>query len=228
MMEKRLTLIFLLFICLCVDSAYARQTLTDLTIQADGNAPVVKNDVAAAREKAVKNALERAIMQAMTGCLPDKFDDEKFQAVKSIMTGGVERYVKNYRMISERTEQEVCTVSLNVVMAAALVRNDLLQMGFLQEQGKKEGASVALSLKGMKKYSDFAGVKAFLQGHSEMVKSFYPCRLGWQQAHFDLMVAGSLQSFLVELENSGRYAVETRHKNQDIVEIYLQVKEEVR
>ena len=227
-MEKRLTLIFLLFICLCVDSAYARQVLTDLTLQVEGTAPVIKNDVAAAREKAVKNALEKAIMQAMAGFLPDKFEEEKFQALKSIMIGRVEQYVKNYRMISERKEQDACTVKLNVVLASALVKNDLLQMGFLRKQGKKEGASVALSLKGMKKYSDFSGVKSFLQSRPQMVKSFYPCRLGSQQAHFDLIVAGSVQNFLVELENSGRYSVGTRHKNQDIVEINLQVKEEVR
>lgn len=223
-MKKHLALTFLLFICFPCGSAYALQTLTDLTIQVEGIAPIAKNDVVRAREKAVENALEKAVMQAVTVCLSGKYEDEKMQALQSMMIGKVERYVRNYRMIWERKEQDDYTVNLNVVMALVLVRRDLLQMGFLQ----KEGASVGLSLKGMKKYSDFAGLKDFLQSSPQMVKSFYPCRLEWQQAHFDLIVVGSVRKFLVELENSGRYSVETRRKNQDIVEINLQVVKEVR
>ncbi len=140
--------------------------------------------MARAREEAVKNALEKAIMQAAAKILLDKFEDEKFQAVKSIMIGKADRYIKNYRMISENRQHDEYTANVNVVVALAPVRDDLLQMGVLQDQGEKEGVSVSLSLKGMKKYSDFAHLKTFLQNRPKIVKSVYPCRLEWQQAAF--------------------------------------------
>ena len=227
-MKKKLLLIFILLICIFLNSAYAAQTTTDLTLQVDGLAPVVKNDVARAREEAVKNALEKAIMQAAAKILLDKFEDEKFQAVKSIMVGKVDRYIKNYRMISENRQHDEYTANVHVVVALAPVRDDLLQMGILQEQGEKEGVSVSLSLKGMKKYSDFDYLKTFLQNRPKIVKSVYPCSLEWQQAHCNLVLAADVQNLLSELEISGKYSLEALKKNQDIVEIILYVKEEVR
>jgi hypothetical protein len=226
-MRTPLALIFLLFTCIHCNSVYARQMLTDLNFQIAGSASILKNDVAGAREEAIKNALENAIIHT-AGILSGKFDDEKFQTMKSVMISKAERYVKHYRVISESREHDTYTVNLNVVITSAPVRKALLQMGLLWEQGKKEGIAVALSLKGMKKYSDFADLKAFLQNRFQIVKSIYPCRLEWRQAYFDLVVVGSVRNLLVELANSGKYSMETNYNDKDIVEIYLQVKEEAR
>ncbi len=45
--------------------------------------------------------------------------------------------------------------------------------------------------------------------------------------HFDLVIVGSVQNLVAELEKSGRYSLESLKKNQNVVEINLQVKEEV-
>jgi len=97
----------------------------------------------------------------------------------------------------------------------------------LQDQGEKEGVAVSLSLKGMKKYSDFAHLKTFLQNRPKIVKSAYPCCLEWQRADFDLIIIGSVESLVAELEKSGRYSLGSLKKNKNVVEIHLQVKEEV-
>ena len=97
----------------------------------------------------------------------------------------------------------------------------------LQDQGEKEGVAVSLSLKGMKKYSDFAHLKTFLQNLPKIVKSAYPCCLEWQRADFNLIIIGSVQSLVAELEKSQRYSLESLKKNKNVVEIHLQVNEEV-
>lgn len=227
-MRKNLWLIFFLLTVVFMDAAYAGQAMTDVTMQVKGDASVIKNDVARAREEAVQNALEKAIMQAAAKILLDKIEDEKFQALKSILIGKADRYVKNYRIISELRKHDDYSVYVNVLVALAPIRDDLLQMDILQDQGEKEIVSVALSLKGVKKYSDFALLKTFLQSHPKIVKSIYPCRLEWQQVHCDLVIAGSVRNLLAELDETERYSVAVPQKNQDVVEINLQIKEEVR
>jgi hypothetical protein len=226
-MRKNLSLMLLLLMGLFYSSAYAGQATTDLTLQVEGRAPVVKNDVALAREEAVKNALEKAIMQAVSKILSDKVEDEKFQAVKSVMIGKADHYIKNYRIISQNTQRNEYTAAVHVVVALVPVMDDLLQIGVLQDHEEKEGVSVSLSLRGMKKYSDFAHLKTFLQNRPKIVKSAYPCCLEWQRADFDLIIIGSVQSLVAELEKSGRYSLESLKKNKNVVEIHLQVKEEV-
>lgn len=227
-MKKKLLLILLLLMCIFQHSAYAGQeAMTDLTLQVTGQAPAVKNDVALAREEAVKNALEKAIMQATAKIILNKFEDEKFQAMKSIMVGKVDRYIKNYRIISENEQHDEYTVNMHVVVALAPFKDDLLQMGVLQDQGEEKSLSVSLSLQGMKKYSDFDRLKVFLQHRPKIVKSVFPCRFEWQQTYCDLVLVGEGQSLVAELEKSGRYSVEVIKKNQKIAAIHLHVKEEI-
>jgi hypothetical protein len=226
-MRKNLLLIMPLMIGFFCSSAYAGQATADLNLQVEGRASVVKNDVALAREEAVKNALEKAIMQAVAKILLDKVEDEKFQAVKSVMIDKADRYIKNYRIISQNRQHDQYTADVYVVVALEPVMDDLLQAGVLQAQGEKEGVSVSLSLRGMKKYSDFARLKTFLQNLPKIVKSAYPCCLEWQRADFNLIIVGSVQSLVAELEKSERYSLESLKKNKNVVEIHLQVKEEV-
>ncbi len=224
-MKKNLLLMFLLLTGLFCPRAYAGQGLTDWALQVEGVASLIKNDVAVAREEAIKHSLEKAIMQAAAKILSNQVENEKFQAVKSILIDKTDRYVKNYRMISENRQRDDYTVKVNVVVALALVREDLLQMGVLQGSRDQESVPATLSLKGVKKYSDFARIKTFLQNRPKIVKSIYPCRLEGEQVHFDLVVV-SVKNLAAELEKTERYSVLTPGKNQDGVEIYLQVKEE--
>ena len=224
-MRKNLTLLLLAVMCILADMAYAVQPLTDLNLQVEGTAQIIKNDIAGAREAAVKNALERAIMQAAAKILSDKYEDEKFQALKSILMSKADRYIKNYRIVSENTQPSDYAATLAVVVDLSFVRDDLMAMGIYQDQGNKSNLRVSLSVKGVKKYSDFSRLKLFLQSRSKIVQSIYPCRLEWQQVHFNLVVAGDVKDLVAELEKAGKYSLETIQRNQDIVEINLQVKE---
>lgn len=223
-MRQKTLLILLLMIGLFCFSVYAGEA-TDLILQVKGRARVVDNDVTRARDEAVKNASENAIMQAVSKILPDKGKDEKLQAVKSIMLERADRYIKRYRTLSESMHQDEYAADVYVVVALPVVRQDLSAMGFLQDPGEKEGRHISLSVKGMKEQSDFAFLKDFLQNHPQMVKSFYPLRMEWQRADFDLILTGPVQNLMVELEKSGRYSIELSEKNNRFSEISLQVKE---
>lgn len=225
---KATLFMILLTICISGYAAYAGQVPADLVLQVEGNAPVVKNDEARAREEAVKNALERAILQASAKILLNKYEDEKFQSVKSIMVGKVDRYIKNYRIVSENRRHDEYTANVHAVVALQPVQEDLLQMGILQDQREKELTSVSLSLTGMKKYSEFDRIRNFLQSRSKTVKNIYPCRLEWQQATFNLRLDEDVQSLIAEFEKTGRYTIDSVNKNQNAVEINLRVKEESR
>jgi hypothetical protein len=204
----------------------AGEVSTDLNFQVDGKATILKNDVAQAREEAVKNALEKAILQTAAKLLADKYEDEKFQSVKSILIGKADLYVKNYRIISETSHQDDYTASVNVMVAQAFVRNDLILMGLLQNSETPVQTSVSVVLKGMKKSSDFTRLKQFLHSRTIIVKSVFPCTMEWQQAQCDLLIAGEMQTLISELERSGRYVVDVPGKKQEGFELNLRMKEE--
>lgn len=225
-MKKYLMTLFLLLTGVLCGAVWAGEVLTDLSLQVDGKAVVIKNDVTRARENAVKNALEKAILQTAAKLLADKFEEEKFQAVKSILIGKADQYVKNYRITSEKSEQGEYIASVNVLVNQASVKSDLIQMDLIKHSGASVNVSVVL--KDMKKHADFMRLKSFLQSRSQIVKSVYPCSLEWRQASCDLIITGDVQSLLSELERSGGYVVEERGKKQDGFELNLRMKEGVK
>ncbi|HLZ19672.1 MAG TPA: MBG domain-containing protein, partial [Smithellaceae bacterium] len=94
--KKYLTIVVLFLTGFLCSFAHAQQTSMDANLLVEGRATILKHDVARARESAVKNAQEKAVLQIAEKILSDKFSDEKFQAVKSILIGKAGQYVKNY------------------------------------------------------------------------------------------------------------------------------------
>lgn len=200
----------------------------NLTLQVEGRAAVVKDDEARARREAVKNALEKAILQACARILPKKVEQESFQAVKSLLIGRTDRYVNHYSIASESRRQNEYIAEVQAIVAMPPLREDLAQMGMLPDSEAKESSVVLLSLRGIRKYADFKRMNTFLQSRPQLVKSRYPCRLEWQRIDCDLTLSEPVQIFTAELKKAGPYQMETLAGNSDTVEIRLQIQEEIR
>lgn len=225
-MNKIQALFFLLMtVCLC-DFAGAAQMPADANLQIEGRAVISKNDMAGARQAAVKNAQEKAILEVAAKLLSNRAADEKFQALKSVLIGKTERYVKNYRIMSETSHQNEYVASVNVVVVQAAVRDDLIRMGILHDQERLNDEKVHLSLKGVKKYADFSQLKIFLQSRAKIVKSMYPCSLESRNVQCELVITGGVPNLAAELKRTGRYDVETPARTNNTDVINLRMKEE--
>ena len=202
-------------------------SVSEAALQVEGHATIVKNDIARAREEALRNALEKAILQTATDIVMKPLDEEKVRVMKNSISRRVDHYIKNYRITSETVQGNEYIADVDVVVAIVPVWNELSQMGVLKETGEKTSTAVSLSLKGTRKYSEFVYLKTFLQNHPKIVKSIYPCSFMWRHIQFDLVILGHVRNFSVELEKTGKYTVEVDEKSQGVV-INMQVKEEVR
>ena len=190
----------------------------------EGRAEIVKEDEALARSEAVRDALEKALLRVAERIVTDKNYTDKLGAVKEALAGRVDRYIGNYRIVSENRHEDSYEGEAQVLILEKLLGEDLIQMGFLPQHSSVEGTAVFLSIDGVKRYSDFIGFRTFLQSMPKVVKSPYPCRLGWQRADFDLIVLAEMQHFLAQIEQSGNYVVEEFGYHQDGVRIILRIK----
>ena len=199
----------------------------DLALMVEGRAQVTKEDEALARSEAVKDALENALMRALQRILPDKESSDKFNTLKTALSGKVDRYIGNYRIVSESRQQEFYEVEAQVLVLDKLLEDDLVQMGLVSEQQAQQGTPIFLSVDGVEKYADFVRLRNFLQSMPKIVKSPYPCRLGWQRADFELVVLAEVQSLLARIEQSGLYTVQELDYSGDVVRITLRMHREV-
>ena len=214
-----------LFLSVCV---YAQDDSAILSLDVEGSADINQNDVARAREEAIQGAIENAILKVTAKLMSIPVDDDRFQPVKSIIMDEPNKYINNYKIVTEMKKPTSYEVNVHVVVNLVNLKNDLNKIGFLQAvQAGKTSPIFLLDVKGLKKYSDFLRLKEFLQSRTKIVKNIYPCLFEWQQAHFEIEIIGDAQSLVDELTQTGRYALDSWKTGKNQIEITcLQKKEE--
>jgi hypothetical protein len=199
-MRKYLLLSILVLITFISIPVYAQNDEGVLSLYVEGSAKIKQNDVAGAREEAIQDALEKAILKAVSKVLAVPIKDEKFQQAKSVIINEQDKYVQSYKITEEKRQSQNFIVNVNVMVALLSLKNDLHKMGFLQTSPSgKNNIRVSLSVIGLKKYSDFLHLKDFLQSSTKLIKNIYPCSFKWSEAHFEIELFGNTQSFADEL-----------------------------
>jgi hypothetical protein len=219
-MIRKLTGILFLGLLLTLPPGNVSAQSALLGMNVEGMALIHKSDVARAREAAVQDALEKAIMQASAKIVSDRIEEEKYHALKSTVIGTLDKYINHYQILAEKKTQEEYFVTLNVVVVLAALKTDFLEMGIIQQEGQ-EMHTVSLYLLGEKTYTDYARLKNFLLSSPKRVKSIYPVRLERRQALFEVQVFGDAAFLVQDLEKTGRYVIDVSRKEQIIKEIFL-------
>jgi hypothetical protein len=212
--------IFFFAVVISSTLAYAQNINNILTIDVGGKAAIKQNDVATARDEAIQDALQKAIIEAAAEILSLQASDEKFQPVIELINDQADKYVNNYKITTEKKQAEVYLVNVNVSISLVDLRDDLSKIVTLQvPRLEKDSQKVFLNINGMKKYADFLRLKEFLRNHPKMVKNIYPCYFELQQAHLEVELLVPAQALADELTKTGRYDLDTRQIDKNKIAI---------
>jgi len=121
--------VLLLFL---VPFVYAQETRN---VTAEGVASV-GSDPAAARDKAIEDALRRAVEQAVGSMVESETAVENYQLLSDRIYSRSSGFVKNYEVISENTEGNLMRVRITAVVNSGDLNNDLSAIGLLHRRMK--------------------------------------------------------------------------------------------
>lgn len=219
-MKKYLFLSILVFITFYPIYVNAQNEKSLLSLNVQGTAQIKRNDVAVAREEAIQNALEKAILEAASKLLSIPAKDENFQLIKSVLLNEPDKYVYYYKITEENRQPQTFMVNVNVVVAFLVLKNELNKMGFLNApQMEKNNVKVFLNVNGLKRYSEYVRIKEFLQSRTNLVKNIYPSHFEWQHANFEIEIYGNVQSLVNDLEENGGCILEIKQTGHDKIEM---------
>jgi hypothetical protein len=125
-------LLFLALFLSVVLSLFAQDTKQ---ITADGVA-TIGSDPAAARDKAIEDALRRAVEQAVGSMVESETAVENYQLLSDRIYSRSSGYVKNYNVVSEKQEGGLLRVTISADVSSGDLNNDLAGIGLLQRRMK--------------------------------------------------------------------------------------------
>lgn len=100
-------------------------------IIAEGVAAVIGGNTAVARDKAIDDALRKAVEQAVGAVISSDTMSENYKVIHDKIIARTAGYVENYRVLSEKTEGDLFRVRIQAEIGRANLMNDLRALGLL-------------------------------------------------------------------------------------------------
>jgi len=95
------------------------------TLQALGQAAIVGTDVALARDKAIEDAMRKAIEQAVGAMVSSETVTQNFELLSDKIYSKSRGYVRSYKVVSEKKEEGIYQVTIEAQVASGNLKSDL-------------------------------------------------------------------------------------------------------
>ncbi len=121
---------------------------TDFIIT-DGLAAIISGNIPAARDKAIDDALRKAVEQAVGTLVSSDTLTEQYKVIHDKILAQTTGYGQRYKILSEKPEGEVYRVKIQAEVGRANLTNDLRALGLLHVLAEKPKVMVIMEEKVM-------------------------------------------------------------------------------
>jgi hypothetical protein len=135
------------------------------TVVADGVA-TIGSDPAAARDKAIEDAMRRAVEQAVGTIVESETTVQNYELLSDKIYSQSSGYVKSYKILSERAEGNLLRVQISADVDSGNLNNDLSAIGLLQRRMKYPRVMVMIAEENVMQ-SDYWEVYSLSNSQSE-------------------------------------------------------------
>lgn len=130
-MKARVTLAVVIGLVLAVPPTYAGEVEE---VEVTGQAAILDDDKAQARDKAIDDALRKAVESAVGTMISSETITENYQLISDRILSQAEGYVQKYKILDERDEDNVYMVDIRAQVAVGAVGDDLDGLGTLMRR----------------------------------------------------------------------------------------------
>jgi flagellar assembly FlgT-like protein len=135
--------IFLLTCILCL-VAPLHAADDDQVINAEGIATMEKGGVAAARDRAIDDALRKAVEQAVGTFIESETIVQNYQILNDSVYAQTKGFVRTYKVVSEKQDGPLYRVTVAATVAVGDVKADLQSLGLLIQRMRKPRVMVMI------------------------------------------------------------------------------------
>ncbi|OQX17818.1 MAG: hypothetical protein BWK76_09440 [Desulfobulbaceae bacterium A2] len=116
-------------------------------VMAEGVAAIINGNLAAARDKAIDDALRKAVEQAVGTLVSSDTLTERYRLVHDKVLTRATGYVQRYEIVAERPEPQLLRVTIRAEVSRANLTNDLQALGLLHTLVEKPKVMVIIDEK---------------------------------------------------------------------------------
>jgi hypothetical protein len=189
-------------------------------VDAEGTGLIVNDDFASGRNIAIRNALQKAVEHVVLTLIPSKATLKESQIIKDHIYAKSDKYIRDYRIISEKQAQSVYSVNIRVKVFIASIKDDLQAIGLINIKNNRISATaISISVGGIKSCADYIKVLELMKTKVTGVNNLYLRRLEWGIAMLDLDIQGTVQELKDDLTKIEHFSVNQSGMDQNYIEV---------
>ncbi len=173
-----------------------------LTLTTTGATIVLEGNVARARNMAITNAKRQALAVAVMRMIPEGAMGENYDMLNESIYQQHERFIDTYRILSERTRDNIYEVTLESTVGVERLRRNLVTLGLIEEELAIERSSFRIKILGVSCSPCFRALKEYLKNEIEGVEDISIYAISPGRFTLDIVFRGDVEAF--------RYALLTK------------------
>ncbi len=104
-------------------------------MEADGADVIVNEDIALARNNAIKDSLRKTVEMAVGGLISSEDIARHFERINNTIYSKSQHYIQNYRIVEESIDDNLYTVHIKAAVSVGTIKGDLETLGLLVMAG---------------------------------------------------------------------------------------------
>jgi hypothetical protein len=187
--------IFFLFVVmfLCPSVSLGEERERTQVFETEGIAAVIGSDLARARDGAVRDALQKAVIGATRQWLTSQDAERKDEILKERIYDRAEQFTQDFRILFEISDPDIYSVTVRATVFLDSIRKDLQELGLIKTPVLKPSLTrIVLTIRGIRTYSDYIRLRGMLKERIPGIREAVPRETSWGLARFDISAEGTV------------------------------------
>jgi hypothetical protein len=196
-----------------------------LALTTAGSTIILEGNVARARDVAIANGKRNALEAAIMEMVPEGVVFENHEVINQEIYQRNERFIDTYRILSERTRENIYEVTLETAVVVERLKRALVTLGLIEEDLTIERSRFRLMILGVSCAPCFSAVREYLQNDMEGVEEVFLYAISPGRFTLDILFKGGIESFSRGLlsKDFENFRLDSEGINEDSLRVFMVV-----
>jgi hypothetical protein len=188
--------------------------------ETEGIAAVIGSDLARAREGAIQDALQKAVIRATSQWLTPQDAERKTMLLGERIYERADEYTQDFRILFELSDPDIYSVTVRATVFSEKMRNDLQNLGLITPPVHPPSAiTMFLMIRGIRTFGDYVRLRGTLKERIPGIRESVLREASWRSARFDIVAEGTVASFAGRFKE--KLGAEIQHQDDRFLELNL-------
>ncbi len=188
-------IVMLMILVGSISGVHAQALSKVLTVTTAGSTLILEGNLARARNMAIANGKRNAMEVAVMELIPERAVFANYEVINQYIYQRSERFIDTYRILSERSVENIYEVTLESTVVVEKLRKTLVTLGLIEEGWRIEESRFRLEISGVSCSPCFAAVKEYIENEMEGVEEVSLYAISPGIFTLDVLFKGDIESF---------------------------------